>query len=355
MKSKDNISRMYSEITPSKDSVEKCLECMQTRRFVRFPVKKVLIFAACVTLLMAMLITTVGASKLFNAYDSLDEYSKTLPYPEKQGADNSLLNQNSAFATGEKITAEAQGLKITAQKSFYDGTMVCVSFVGEYDGEYKDAFRFDYTDTEEGEEFLIEGESVRPMYQASFYMLRTEEKFSGILRLPFDSEKDNVSVEITIPYLQVSDEDDNVLGELCGDFNFNLTAEKSKEGILTYAGNEADDEIYIHKIVSSSAGLKLTYFVPDSRFSKTADIHSYIANEKSNAANIQPIITDENGTPVKLIEGRTEEADGGKYRIWRCEVTTSDTLDVILYDKNDTDGCGETPCVVAEFSDIILN
>lgn len=354
MKNKDKVVRMYSEITPPEATVKKCLECMQSQRVGRFPVKKVLILAACITLLMAMLVTTVGASKLFSAYDSLDEYSKTLPYPEKQGADNSLLNQSSAFATGEKVTAEAQGLKINAQKIYYDGTMVCISFVGEYDGEYKEAFRFDYTDTEKGEEFLIDGENVSPMYSASFYMLRTEDRFSGMLRLPFDSEKDKVSVEITIPYLQASDEEDNVLGELYGAFNFNLTAEKSKEGILTYSGNKADDEIYIHKIVSSSAGLKLTYFVPNSISSKAEDADIRIADKKANIANIQPIIVDGNGNPVKLIEGRVEMTEGGKYHIWRCEATTADTVDLTLYDKNDTDGCGQTPCVVAEFSDIII-
>lgn len=353
MMNKKNISRMYSRITPKESSVEKCLDCMQTEKIARFPMKRVLLVAACITLLMAMLVTAVGATKLFNAYDALDEYSKTLPYSEKQGTDNSLLNQNSAVASGGKITAEAQGLKITAQEIIFDGSLVCISFVGEYNGEYKDAFCFDYNDTEDGSEFLVEGENVRPLYASSFYVLKTEDKFSGMLRLPFGGEKDEVSVDINIPYLQVSDEEDNALGSIYGDFSFNLTAKKSKD-VLSYTGEGISDEVYIKEIVSSAAGLKLTYFVPDSMVLKASDSQPLVSGEKSNRANIQPQITDENGNWVKLIEGRNEDAEGGKYHIWRCEATTASVLNVILYDKNDIDGCGETPCVVAELSDIIL-
>ena len=336
---KHKISRMYSSVTAPDGAVDKCLESMETQKVVHLPVKRILLAAACVTLIMAVLIPTVGASKLFSAYDSLDEYAQTLPYPEKQSTDNGLLSQSSSVAAGEKTVAELQGLKITAQQSFYDGTMVCISFVGEYDGEYNDAFRFDYIDTEKGEEFVVDSHSVMPLYQASFFMIKTEDKFSGVLRLPYDSEKSEVNVSIDIPYLQVSGADDEEIGVINGNFVFDLTVRKS-EDVLTYTGDECSNEIYIQQIVSSAAGFKLVYFVPDS--------------ELTEGANIQPVITDGYGNPVKLIEGRQAEAEGGVLKIWRCEATTADNVNVTLYDKNNTDGCEQAVCTVAEFTDIKL-
>ena len=338
MINRNSISRMYSQITASDESVKRCLECTQKQNTVRFPVKRILLAAACITLIMAIMIPIVGASEHFSPYKALDEYSKTLPYPEKQSSDNTLLYNSSSSAEGEVTSARAQGLEITACESYFDGSMVCLSFAGEYSGEYENAFRFDYTDTQ-AEEFIVDGESVMPLYSASFFLLKTDDKFSGVLRLPCDSKKDEIDVNICIPYLEVSDEE-SVLGILDGEFNFSLTIPRSDEDVLTYTGMEISDDVYIQEIASSPAGFKLVCFVPDSKYSE--------------GANIQALITDENGEYIRIIEGMNIETESGTRKILRCEATTASLVNVTLYDKNNTDGCDRELCVVAEFSDIVL-
>ena len=212
-----------------------------------------------------------------------------------------------------------------------------ISFTGEYEGEFKTAERFVYQ-SEESAAFQVDGNNVIPYTNYEFYVMKTENGFSGVLGLPYSSDKDNVNVKISMPYLEVYVQD-KIIGRIEGDFCFDLNVEKTFD-TLSFTDTGSAEDIYIQSIVSAPGGTKLVFYVPYSI--------------EGSGANIIPLVTDEEGNGLEFIEGVRENTESGMLHIVRLESTDAQKVNVYLIDKNNVDGCNEELCVIAEYKNIIL-
>lgn len=335
---KKDIINVYSGISAPDSAVEKCLEMDSKSRIVRFPAKRIIAIAACVALLLVAVAVPVCADRLFNAFDEIEDYSETLPYSEKAVGDYSNVSANSNKLPIGIKTDNIEGMVITAQEAYYDGKTAYISFIGEYEGKYGSAERFSYLCGENEATVTVDGSSVMPS-NCEFSLLKTGDTFAGLLGIPYDSNEDSIAVNICMPYLEAYSGDTS-LGRIYGDFSFEIAVEKSYDAALAFYGEDKGNELYIHSVTSVPSGLEVVFFVPDSI--------------EHSGAGIVPAVSDENGEGLEMIEGTRELVSSGCLHRFLFEPTESEIIDVALIDKNNVDGCEEEFCVIAEFTDIVL-
>ena len=336
MTDKEAIKIMYSKISASEKAIKNCIEMERRKRMIRFPMKKTFAIAVCIVILITAIAIPVVAYKSYRAYDDMEAYRNTLLYSDKVEGFNKISENSISLPTTAR-TEKIEGLTLVAQEAFYDGELIYISFTGEYDGEFKAADRFVYH-YEKIAAFQVDGNSIVPNANHEFYVMKTENGFSGVLGLPYSSDKENLNVKISMPYLEVYSQDE-IIGRIDGNFCFALNVEKTCDA-FSFADTGSEKDIYIQSLVSAPSGTKLVFYVPRSI-------------EESDA-NIIPLVTDEEGNSIGFIEGVRENTETGTLHIVRLESSNAKKVNVYLIDKNNIDGCSEDLCVIAEFKDIIL-
>lgn len=339
MTDKEKIKRMYSHISAPDSAIEKCLQIEKTK-VVRFPIKRVLVIAACIVLLIAAIAIPVYAVKHYNAYNELQNYSSTLPYQDKVGDNYEQIHSNSSLIQGNNMKASSNGLTITAQEAYYDGKIIYISFFGDYVGDLDSIERFTYKFESNNSSFFVDGKKVIPNNAPEFFMIKTENCYSGVLGLPYDSDKNEVVVEIMLPYLDAIT-DGKIIGQIQGDFNFKLSIPKSYDDVLTYYGELDENNICIHSIVSAPSGLEIVFYVPDSL--------------ENNGVNIIPIIKTEGDDKIVFVDGSRKSFKNGVLHTMHYSAIDSEIISIDFCDKNNVDGCDKERCILASYSNIILS
>lgn len=342
MTKRNRIKEMYSEIKAPERDVRSCLSLYESKETRKTPVRRTFAFAAVAAMLMVAVVSAgaYGVYKHRSAAESLDSYGNSLPYSEKAPSDYASI-----FEYGneklENVSVTSDGLSLTAEETYFDGRRIYISFSAEYDGRLEGVERFDYTVDPLRNSILVEGVSVHPLY-GGFYLIETGEGLSGVLGLPMPVNEDLevADVQISIPYL-VASADGEELGRVEGDFSLNLKIKKSAEA-LTYASAKAEDGPYIHAIYSTASALEVKYFVPD-----------YLMEDYGK--NIMALPIDSQGNKKGLVSSEREKVADGVLITASYTPLEGDSLHVVLYDKNNTDGCSEELCIVKEYRDVKLH
>lgn len=332
MSNTDNIRKMYGRITAPEDAVNKCLGIEESKKVVKFPVKRVIAFAACLCILLAVAIP-VGANKIMTAFEGVEDYgSKLNPKTElylKEIGESSLL-----VTEGSKLSDEAQGLAVKVEEAYFDGAYLYLSFTGNYNGDIKDIDRFTYNGFDDY--IKVNGEFVKAdLTGYSFSLFSTEDGFAGTLGIIYPSVEENLEVEINIPYLEVQNTDYQVINEINKSFNFSFYVKKSAPSALVYNGNASREEVSVLGVTASKGGVCVEIFVPEELEVKKSGIVS--------------IVTDENSSALHFILGNREETDGGYIHKHYFEPAKGKVLDIAVYDKNNMDAG-----VLVEFENISI-
>lgn len=341
MSNTDNIRKMYSNITAPEDAVKACLEIEKNTKTVKFPVKRIIAIAACVAVLLAIAIP-VGAVKIYDAFSAVESYGKQYEIEKSPSLLFGSISENSLKVTeGSKLSENAEGLEISVDKAYYDGSFIFISFIGKYEGEFKNAERFDYTIQEDDRAFLIEGEEYVPYSNCMFSLYKSEGKFAGVLSFTYPYNKEEMNVKINLPYLDASlQNEDTPLGRIESDFSFDFIIEKSYPDLLVYNAEADKSSVCVQGVTSSLGGVAVEIFVPE--------------EVELSGAGIISAVADSEGKNLSFILGEREKTEGGYIHKQYFEPTESNTVDITVYDKNDVDGCGNVPCKLAELNNVEL-
>lgn len=333
---------MYGSIKAPESAVRRCVSLSEKKNTYTFSHRRSFALAAAIALLVVTVVSAgaYGVYRYRSSAESLDSYGNSLPYSEKAPSDYTSIFEH-GNETLENVSVTSDGLSITAEETYFDGRRIFISFSAEYDGEFQGVERFDYSVDPLRNSILVEGVSVHPLY-GGFYLLETGEGLSGVLGLPMplNEDMDAVDVQISIPYL-VASADDEELGRVEGDFNLNLKIKKSAEA-LTYESSRSEDGAYVSRVYSTASALEIEYFVPD-----------YLIEE--NGKNIMALPIDSEGNKKGLVSSEREQVAQGVLITASYTPLEGDRLDIILYDKNNVDGCSEELCVIKEYKDIRLH
>lgn len=337
MSNTDNIRKMYSKITAPEDAIKNCLT-IESEKVVKFPAKRVIAIAACVAVLLAVAVP-VGANKILSGFDAVDKYGEQ--YPQKTDFKLNEISGSSLLVTeGDKLTALHQGLEISVEEAYFDGAFMYISFAGNYNGEHSNIDRFFY---EGFDEYIrIDNEPQKAELTGySFSLFENEGSFAGVLGFIYPYDKENLEVEINIPYLQVlKDGTMEVMDTIKESFSFNFSVKKSFPDLLVYNSENSREEVSVVGVTSSLGGVAVEIFVPE--------------EVEVSKAGVVAAVTDSQGKGLNFILGNREKTEGGYIHKHYFEPTDSNVIDVIVYDKNDTDGCGNSPCVLAELKNVEL-
>lgn len=320
MSNTDNLRKMYSKITAPEEAVEKCLLIEENKKVVKFPVKRVIALAACLCVLLAVIIP-VGANKIMTAFEGVEEYgsqfgTKTEPYFKEIGESSLLVTE------GSKLSASAQNLEVKAEEAYFDGAYLYLSFAGNYNGDIKDIDRFTYNEPEDY--IKVNGEFVKADITGySFSLFNTEDGFAGTLGIIYPSVEENLEVEINIPYLEVQNTDYQVIDQINESLNFNFYVKKSAPSVLVYNENASREEVSVLGVTSSKGGVCVEIFVPE--------------EYKVKKSGIMTSVKDEQGNSLYFILGYRELAEGGYIYKHYFEPAKGNMLDIALYDKNNMD------------------
>lgn len=341
MSNTDNMRKMYSKITAPEDAVRKCLEIEESQKVIKFPVKRVIAIAACIGILLAVAIP-VGASKIYDAFSAVESYGEQFETYKSPSISFNPLSENSLKVTeGDKLTSSGEGLSITVDKAYYGGEFIYISFTGDYSGEFKNAERFDYTWEEKSHTFLIDGEEYIPYSNCMFSLYKSEGRFAGVLSFTYPYDREELNVKINLPYLDASLQgSDEPLGRIESNFSFDFTMMKSYPDVLLYNADANKDTVCVQGVISSLGGVVVEIFVP--------------AEVEVSEAGIVAAVTDSAGKGLNFILGEREKTEGGYVHKQYFEPTDSEVVNVTVYDKNDTDSCGNSPCVLAELKNVEL-
>lgn len=321
MSNTDNVRKMYSKITAPEDAVRKCLAIEESKKVIKFPVKRVIAIAACIAVLLAVAIP-VGANKIMTAFEGVEEYGSQ--FPQKTENYYKELSDSSLVVTeGSKLYSKAQDLEIKAEEAYFDGEYLYLSFAGNYSGEVKGIDRFTYQGFDDY--IKINGEFVTADITGySFSLFNTDGGFAGTLGLIYPSVDENLEVEINIPYLQViKDGTMEVMHTIDASFSFNLNVKKNFPALLVYNSESSREEVSVMGVTSSKGGVCVEIFVPE--------------EVKVKKAGIVSTVTDENGNSLHFILGNREETEGGYICKHYFEPSNGDMVDIFVYDKNNID------------------
>lgn len=189
--------------------------------------------------------------------------------------------------------------------------------------------------------FLIDNEEYVPYSNCMFSLYKSEGRFAGVLSFTYPYDKEELNVKINLPYLDASLQDsDEPLGRIESDFTFSFTVGKSYPDVLVYNADTNNDKVCVQGVTSSLGGITVEIFVP--------------VEVENSEAGVVAAVTDSKGKSLSFISGEREKAEGGYIHKQYFEPTEDDVIDVTVYDKNDADGCGNSPCVLAELVNIEL-
>lgn len=313
MSNTDNIRKMYSKIIAPEDAIKSCLD-IENKKVVKFPVKRVVALAACLSVLLAVAIP-VGANKIYTAFEGVEEYGSQ--YPQKTVNYYRELDESSLLITeGSKLTASAHGLTVKVQEAYFDGAYLYISFAGEYENaEGIDRFFYNGSDGY----VKINGEFVKADITGySFSLFNSEAGFAGVLGFIYPTIDENLEVEINIPYLEAVDADFKVIDTIDKSFDFSFCVKKSAPSTLVYNGNASKEEVSFMGLTASKGGVCVEIFVPES--------------EKQTS--LVSVVTDEKGNNLGFILGNREKTEGGYILKHYFEPSEAEVLSVSVYDKN---------------------
>lgn len=320
MSNTDNIRKMYGRITAPEDAVSNCLCIEENKKVVKFPVKRIIAIAACLCILLAVAVP-VGANKIMTAFEGVENYGsqfniKTEPYLKEIGESSLLVTD------GSKLSASAQGLKVKVEEAYFDGAYLYLSFIGNYSGDSEDIDRFTYTEPDDY--IKVNGEFVKADITGySFSLFNTEDGFAGTLGLIYPTVKENLEVQINIPYLEVQNTDYVTFDQINESFNFNFYVKKSAPSTLVYNGDASREELSILGVTASKGGVCVEIFVPEEYEVKKSGIIT--------------LVKDEQGNSLYFILGKREPVEGGYIYKHYFEPAKGTVLDISLYDKNNMD------------------
>lgn len=330
MSNTDNIRKMYSKINAPQDAVKKCFDIAESEKVVKLPVKKIIAIAACIAVLLSLAIPA-GASIIMTAFEGVEEYSSQFPrkvesYLKEIGESSILVGE------GSKLSSETQGLEIKVEEAYFDGAYLYISFAGNYSGNAKDIDRFTYDGAENY--ICIDEEYVKAdLTGYSFSVFNTESGFAGYLGIIYPTVKENLEVQINIPYLEAKDADYETLEKINERFNFNFYVKKSAPSVLVYNSDASREDVSVVGVTASKGGVCVEIFVPE----------DYVVNK----TNIVSTVADEQGNSLYFILGKREEADGGFICKHYFEPAKGEVLNIAVYDKSNMDAG-----VLASFDDV---
>ncbi|MBR3988577.1 MAG: hypothetical protein IKK10_04660 [Clostridia bacterium] len=320
MSNTDNIRKMYGRITAPEDAVANCICIEESKKVRKFPVKRVIAIAACLSILLAVAVP-VGANKIMTAFEGVEEYGSQ--FPQKTETYLKEIGESSLLVTeGSKLSASAQSLEVKVEEAYFDGAYLYLSFAGSYSGDAESIDRFTYTGTDEY--IKVNGEFVRADITGySFSLFNTEDGFAGTLGLIYPTVKENLEVQINIPYLEVRNTDYQVVDQINENLNFNFYVKKSAPSTLVYNGDASREELSILGVTASKGGVCVEIFVPEEYEVKKSGIIT--------------LVKDEQGNSLYFILGKRELVEGGYIYKHYFEPAKGTVLDIALYDKNNMD------------------
>ncbi len=339
MSNTDNLRKMYSAVNAPEDAVRACLDIPErAKKTANFPIKRAILIAACLIIVLAVAIP-VGANRIRSAFEVTEDYGKQ--YPLKVTPYYSNIDSESLIvSSGDKTTSSAEGLQISVEKVYYDGSFVYLSFAGDYSGEYTDIDRFFCGDTQGF--VTIDGEPQKAdLTNYSFCLFESDGTFGGVMGFIYPYDKEELSIQVEIPYLQVWDkETQEVKGVIDEEFSLSFKAKKSAPSLLVYNAESSKEEVSVLGVTSSQGGICVEIFVPQEISDKKAGVVS--------------VVEEQDGSTLGFILGNRENTEEGAILRQYFEPAESDAISIYVYDKNDTDGCGNSPCFLTSFEDISI-
>lgn len=357
----NQLEKMYQKIRPDEEAVNRCIAVAKGRRarVRRWP--RVLAAAACVTLVAAAVMIPIAAGG--GAFDILRDYDTAIQQEQRAGdtgsgaissaslhreSNNSayfesLSRYAGAFSTDDMAMVK-NNVSITPQSVYYDGESLIIGLIGSYEGD-ETCERLQYMPADGDEPaFLVEGEAVSPTY-GDFYLVKQDGVMVGALALHYKSDKTHLSVQISVPRLQCM----NAAGDVAfndpipGPFTCSLEVYRTYHDNLTYSTDGADDgDIYIRAVNATPAQLSISYFVNTAVYPESGD---------SNIRyNMQVLPVTEDGSSPDFVRGYETKTDDGVIKTAEFMAVSSDRLTLIVYDKNNTDGCDRDICEKARFT-----
>lgn len=340
MSNTDKLRNMYSEMNAPEDAVRACLDIPQkAHRTVNFPIKRAIVIAACFILILAVAIP-VCANKIRSAFEVTEDYGEQ--YPSKVKPYYSKIDNESLIVTsGDKLTVSAEGLEISVDKVYYDGAYVYLSFSGNYSGEYTNVDRFFCDDTQGF--VTIDGETQKAdLTNYSFSLFESDGVFGGVMGFIYPYDKEELSIGVDIPYLKVLDKDTKeIVGTIHEKFSFNFKAQKSAPSVLVYNSESSKEDVSVLGVTSSQGGICVEIFVPQEVVDKKAGVVS--------------VVEDQDGSTIGFILGNRDKTDEGVILRQYFRPAESDKISIYVYDKNDIDHCGNSPCLLTSFEDVYIN
>lgn len=347
MSKTDDIRRMYGGITAPEDAVAKCLEIGESKRVVKFPVKRIVAIAACISILLAVAIP-VGASVIKRGFGATQSYGEKIQseYPHKTDTFYKEIDGSSLLVTeGSKLSDTHQGLELKVDEAYYDGAFMYISFVGEYDKSLEGVDRFSYDDSHEY--FMVDGEYVKADLSGySFALLNSDQGLGGVLGFIYPNDRENLEVKINIPKLQIRGTEEDaegnpeVIGEIDEAFELSFAVKKSAPSTLVYNAESSREEVSVLGVTASKGGICVEIFIPQEVVDSKAGIIASVENKSGERAG--------------FIMGKVEETEGGVIRRQYFAPLEGEALDVAVYDKNNMDAGGNFPCVLTEFNNVVL-
>lgn len=348
----DKIKTMYDALTVDESTKLRMIENAKTDRMIRpFPHRRVWLTAACVALIAVITAIPIAAGGGgFSLLQKMDkeisaQYQRKIS-SQKQADTMPHYDVLSRYAGGLAIgntVCENGGVSFSPDNAYYDGTRLYLSFTGSCDRP--DYERLVYTPSQDDEPaFLINGEEVSPT-EGSFTLFRQQDGiYAGVISFTYLSSANELHFSCRLPYLQGMDADgEEPVGKpIEGPFNFDTAVSRTYTDNLTADGvGTPKDMIYISSVQSTPAALTVQFFVDMEHFpeSSGADVRS----------NMQALAVTPAGKTPSLIEGSEQQVDKGVVKTQTFTPVDSDELTLIIYDKNDADGCGSTPCEKARF------
>lgn len=320
MSNTDNIRKMYGRITAPEDAVANCICIEESKKVRKFPVKRVIAIAACLSILLAVAVP-VGANKIMTAFEGVEEYGSQ--FPQKTETYLKEIGESSLLVTeGSKLSASAQGLEVKVEEAYFDGAYLYFAFAGSYNRDSENIDRFTYTEPDDY--IKVNGEFVKADITGySFSLFNTEDGFAGTLGIIYPSVEENLEVEINIPYLEVQNTDYQVVDQINESFNFSFYVKKSAPSTLVCNANASMEELSILGVTASKGGVCVELFVPE--------------EYKIKKSGIMTSVKDEQGNSLYFILGIRELAEGGYIYKHYFEPAKGKMIDIVVYDKNNMD------------------
>lgn len=324
MSKTDDIRRMYGEITAPEDAVMRCLDIGESKRVVKFPVKRVAVIAACIAVILGAVIPA-GAYVAKNGFGAAQKYGEEAAggYPHKVDTFYKEIDGSSLLVTeGSSLSDSHQGLEIKVDEAYYDGAFMYVSFTGQYDKSLEGIDRFSYDG--HSDYVKIEGADAKAELSGySFAILNSGESLGGVLGFICPYDRDELEVEINIPYLQIRGENYESMGEINESFELSFAVKKSAPSTLVYNAEASKNEVSVLGLTASKGGVCVELFIPTEVAESKAGIMSMVENEQGEHAG--------------FIMGKYEETEGGFVLRQYFEPIEGETLSVKVYDKNNMD------------------